>query len=122
MAMSGESNTKYSPEMQEKAEYYLDEFKKCGDEIPSHLGLADYLEICIRTIYYWAEDEHKKAFLHTLGRILTRQGKVLINKGLNGEFNSNIAKLMLANHGYKDKSETTNQTTVVIGKQDERTL
>ena len=29
------------------------------------------------------------------------------NKGLRGEFNSNICKLMLGKHGYKDKGEWT---------------
>jgi hypothetical protein len=34
----------------------------------------------------------------------------LINKGLKGEFNASIAKLMLANHGYCEKQILDHQS------------
>lgn len=103
--MSGEANSKYSEQMVEKATDYLANFRKMGDEIPSHLGLADHLEIGTTTLYRWAKEEGKEAFRDILERIMTRQGKTLINKGLNGDFNSAIAKLVLGKHGYSDKQE-----------------
>ena len=103
--MSGEANSKYSEGMVEKAVHYLANYRQIGDEIPSHLGLADYLGIGTTTLYRWAKEEGKEAFRDILERIMTRQGKTLINKGLNGDFNSNIVKLVLGKHGYSDKQE-----------------
>lgn len=40
----------------------------------------------------------------------TRQEVELINKGLKGEFNASIAKLMLANHGYSEKQTLDHQS------------
>ena len=34
------------------------------------------------------------------------QAVSLINSGLAGEFNSAITKLMMANHGYRERTET----------------
>ena len=37
----------------------------------------------------------------------------MVNKGLNGEFKSIIAKLMLANHGYSEKQEIDHQLSII---------
>nr|WP_296300623.1 terminase small subunit [Gilliamella sp.] len=42
--------------------------------------------------------------------IKARQEVELINKGLKGEFNASIAKLMLANHGYSEKQILDHQS------------
>ncbi|MEN7471298.1 terminase small subunit, partial [Providencia stuartii] len=43
--------------------------------------------------------------------IKTLQENRLINKGLIGEFNPTITKLMLANHGYSEKQEVDHKSS-----------
>ena len=93
----------YCKELLEKAKEYLTDYKTEGDVIPSVEGLSLYLEIARSTIYEWAKHEDKKEFSDTLELINVTQKKVLINKGLKGDFNSNITKLALGNHGYSEK-------------------
>lgn len=98
--------TIYSQELLEKAVSYIVRYEEYGDEIPSNVGLALHLGISQRILNYWANDEDKKDFLHILDCIQSKQQQVLINKGLNGDFNSNICKLVLGKHGFHDKQET----------------
>ena len=58
------------------------------------------------TIYEWIKDEEKKEFSDIVEWLLSRQGKLTLNNGLNNKFNSSIAKLLLSKHGYVEKSET----------------
>jgi len=107
--------TKYNEEIQERADKYLaDYFNIKGDVpdfvnenemcvIPSIEGLAEYLGVSRKTLYNW-RDQHPE-FLHTLEAIEEKQKNLLINNGLKGKFNSNIAKLMLVNHGIHEKQE-----------------
>lgn len=89
----------------EKAKAYLmGEYKTVGDVVPSVSGLACYLGISKVTALSYAKKNND--FLNTLEAIKTIQENSLINKGLTGEFNATIAKLMLSNHGYADKQET----------------
>lgn len=112
--------TKYSKELLKEADYYLHRFKELGDEIPSAAGLAIHLDISRRTIYDWAKEEDKAAFSHILDKIQAKQEQVLINKGLNGDFNSAITKLVLGKHGYHEKQDVGlgGGLTVVIGDKD----
>lgn len=96
----------YSLELLEKAIGYLANYEDFGDEIPSNVGLALHLGISQRILNYWANDEEKQDFLHILDCIQAKQQQVLINKGLNSQFNSNICKLVLGKHGFHDKQET----------------
>lgn len=101
--------TKYNEEAQTKAEaYYKNHEELAGDVVPSACGLACYLEVAEKTIYNWG-DAHKQ-FLHTLANIKSKQKMLLLNKGLTGDFNSNIAKLMLGNHGYHEKKDVEHAT------------
>ena len=99
--------TKYTEEILDKARYYLKNYEECGDVIPSHIGLSLYIEICTSTVYDWASQKEKKPFSDILDQILNKQHQVLITKGLTGEFNSNICKLVLGKHGYHDKQDHT---------------
>lgn len=92
-------------ELLEKTHYYFQNYFRVGDEVPSKVGLALYLEVAQRTIYEWAENDKNKEFSHMLDLIHSKQHQVLTNKSLNGEFNSNIGKLMLTKHGYSDKQD-----------------
>jgi len=97
--------TKYNKEILEKANKYLTDYKnqELGKLIPSAEGLAIYLNVSTKTIYNWG-NEHPE-FLQTLGEVNTRQKILLLDGGLSGEFNSNITKLALGNHGMSEKTE-----------------
>ena len=122
--MAGGRPTTYTPEVLEKANTYLEEWEAEGDMIPSIVGLAKYIERARSLLYVWAEDKNKKEFKDILEEINEQQHQVLINKGLNSEFNSNITKLVLGKHGYHDKQEVDNKTslTVVMPDDDAETL
>lgn len=96
--------SKYTKEIQSKAEDYSMNFMEYGDPVPTVAGLADALDIARSTLYLWQEAHDE--FSDTLERIDRRQQKFLIAGGLTNEFNSAITKLMLHNHGYSDKSAT----------------
>ena len=51
-------------------------------------------------------------------QIRTKQAYVLINKGLENKINCNIAKLLLASHGYHDRSEIANYEMAGKGSDD----
>lgn len=96
----------YTPEMLEKAQEYLNVWESLGETIPTKEGLADYLGKAVSTIYKWANEADKKEFSEVMDKVMTRQGKGLLNGGLRNEYNSTITKLMLGKHGYKDSTET----------------
>jgi len=98
--------TKYTPELLQKAEKYIDDYQSNGDVIPSIEGLAEYLEITRTCVYTWKAQEDKVEFSYILDKILSKQARLLMNEGLKGEFNSAIVKLALGKHGYSDKVET----------------
>src|SRR3990167_6799432 len=104
MAKKKKSNagrpTVYSEEILTKTRDYIVNYEKFDDAIPSIAGLAVVLGISRETIYDWASQEEKKEFSYILADILSNQERILINKGLKGEFNSNITKLVLGKHGY----------------------
>lgn len=95
--------TKYNETIIKKAKAYLNDYEKEGDVIPSIVGLALVLELHRDTIHDWAKDEKKKEFSDILEQINQKQQQVLIQKGLTGDFNSNITKLVLGKHGFHDK-------------------
>ena len=99
--------TKYNATTLEIANDYLLTWEERGDIIPSVEGLAEVLDISTVTVYDWQKQEDKLEFSNTLDRIKQKQKKVLLEKGLTGDFNSNICKLALTNHGFSDKQELT---------------
>lgn len=99
----------YTPEMQAKADDYLLNWSKTGDKIPSVVGLACELGVSKKTLYNWGDVN--PIFLHTLESIQAAQERESLSKGLDGTFNSTITKLVLANHGYSDKTEVDNKSS-----------
>ena len=97
--------TKYNAMMVALAEHYVDHFRDYDDEIPSNVGLAPVLDVCVDTLYDWANDPEKPEFSDILVKIKAKQRQVLINQGLNGTFNSAIAKLVLGKHGFHEKQD-----------------
>lgn len=125
MAHAGGRPSEYSQVIVDKAQYYLD---SCVDEevqqvigmsakgtelykpklnvnLPTIEGLALFLGVHRDTLYEWAKIHPELS--DTLQHIKTEQAKQLINKGLSGDYNSTIAKLILSvNHGMAEKTET----------------
>ena len=101
--MSTGRPTDYNDDIVDKANKYLE---NCPDALPSVVGLAVYLEVTTKTIYNWSKVEGREAFLHTLDKINDDQHRTALNNGLTGEFNATITKLVLANHGYHEKTES----------------
>ena len=94
--------TKYNDELQAEADRYVYEWAE-HDSIPSRVGLCCFLGISKQTSFEWAK--HYPDFLATLEAVEALQEREAVNKGLTGDFNSTITKLVLANHGYSDKVE-----------------
>lgn len=76
-------------------------------KLPTIEGLAFYLKVHRDTLYEW-EKEHKE-FSDMMGDLRAKQADTLINKGLSGEYNPTIAKVLLTKHGYREGiDQTTN--------------
>lgn len=91
----------------ERAQYYIDD---CEDLVPSIAGLALYLNIARPTVYDWKGQYPE--FSYIVESIMATQEQRLLNGGLGGEYNASISKLMLTKHGYTDRVETDNQTSI----------
>jgi len=98
--------TKYNEETRNKALEYIDNFDIDGAIIPTHEGMAEFLEVHRDTLYAWAKDESKD-FSDILGRCNSKQARMVINGSLKGDYNATIAKLLLGKHGYHDKQDNT---------------
>ena len=99
--------TKYNTELQQQAEDYLYNWSE-RDNLPSRVGLCSWLGIAKSTSYEWGEIHPE--FSNTLKAVDTLQEYVAVNKGITGEFNSTIVKLILANHGYSDRQNLDHTT------------
>lgn len=98
--------TEYSEDILQAAREYLVKFEEQGDVVPTIEGLADNLGRGVKTLYNWSK-EHPE-FEEAMQAILSKQGRLLQNKGLNKETDSGITKLLLsANHGKAEKSDLT---------------
>lgn len=101
--MPGGQPTKLTEDVIKKAKEYIASCKDSDKKVnlPTAEGLALYLGVVRKTLYNWAEEND--GFLHILDELNQTQVTKLINNGLSGKYNSNIAKLVLAKHGYKDQ-------------------
>lgn len=94
---------KWCEELEAKAIWYVDTgWKELGHAVPSVARLARLLGVARSTIHAWSNDEDKR-ISDTLEALNAEQEGALIDNGLTGVYNSNIVKLMLANHGYGEK-------------------
>lgn len=73
-------------------------------KLPTIEGLAVYLDINKDTIYEWCKVNEE--FSDVIDQLRGIQADRLINNGLSGDYNPNIAKVLLTKHGYADKQET----------------
>jgi hypothetical protein len=115
--------TKYSEEIQTKAEEYLskcnfelDEFHKTRGErsdsyeriakfkLPSMAGLALHLKVNKSTLHEWRDANEE--FSVTLDELMQLQEEMITEGSMNGVFNPTISKLLLmSNHGHKEKTD-----------------
>lgn len=99
----------YTPEVQAMADDYLLEGYLDNDGvIPSVAGLACFLGVSRSTIYKWRDESTE--FSDTLAGIEVKQEHITLSGGMANRFNSTIAKLVLANHGYSDKQAVDHTT------------
>lgn len=90
-------------------------------KLPSIEGLALFIGIHKDTVYEW-EKIHPE-FSDVINVLRNKQVERLINKGLSGDYNANIAKLLLSKHGYTEKQQlehSTDPDAPVIFKLDDR--
>lgn len=87
-------------------------------KLPTIEGLSIALGVSRETVYAWekegnAVDEttgqrgEKSAFSDIIGILRAKQGEALINKGLSGDYNPTIAKVLLTKHGYREGVDHT---------------
>jgi hypothetical protein len=104
--------TKLTKELAEKSTRYLDEIKLGGlyhGDLPTVAGLSIFLDVSRDSLYEWAKQNSPlgRKFSDTLARINAHQEYMLIGKGLKGEYNATIAKMLLnVNHGMVEKTRT----------------
>ena len=111
--------TKYSEEVLEKAKKYANgDYTSQGEVLPTVQGLALYLDLNVRTLQDWATQPEKAEFSRTLDGLKNKQATFLISKGLEGEYNPALAKLMLHNHGYSDKIEQIQEVKITISDEE----
>lgn len=97
--------TKYTPELLEKVEHYIENHQDFEDLVPSIAGLACAVDVTKETLYQWEKDPSKKHFSDMLRKIKQKQERMLLSGGLGGAYNPAITKLMLAKHDYSEKSQ-----------------
>lgn len=94
--------SKYTKELQAKADDYIYQLEDLNHVVPSRAGLCCFLGISRSTSYEW-EAAHPD-FSDTLDSVEVLQEHLALNGGLSNALNSTIVKLVLANHGYSDKA------------------
>jgi hypothetical protein len=97
--------TKYSEQILIDTRNYIDNHLDFDDLVPSIAGLSCAIDIAQSTIRDWATHEGKAVFSGMLGKILSKQERMLLSGGLSSSMNSTIVKLMLSKHDYSDKLE-----------------
>lgn len=109
--------TEYNQDILDKAKSYFEMARTIEDDeiLPSIEGLALFIDIARSTIYKWKDEVGKEEFSDIIERILEKQGKYLINNGLNGKYNPTITKVILTKHGYIDKQDVTSDGKAIKG-------
>lgn len=74
-----------------------------GDPVPSKAGLCRALNVGKTTIYTWAQTH--EAFAHIIDQLNLERERKLLHSGLLGRYNSAIAKVVMAEFGYGDRTK-----------------
>ena len=99
--------SKYNAEMQAQADDYVLNWSE-RDNVPSRAGLCCWLGIVRSTSFEW--EAAYPEFSDTVKAVDVLQEHILLNKGVTGEFNAPIAKLLLNAHGYSDRQSVDHTT------------
>ena len=92
-------------------DYLLGGYEAQEEVCPTVCGLACYLGLSKRVIYELRDRSDE--FMHTLEAIQSKQETLLMAKGLTGDFNATITKLLLSsNHGHSEKTTSEVMATV----------
>jgi hypothetical protein len=103
---AGGRPTKLTRELVDKAATYIESHARF--ELISEVGLAIFLDVALSSVKLWGTKETPlgQEFSATLERINSFQHYQALNKALTGEYKAPIAQLVLANHGYVQKTAT----------------
>ena len=96
--------TKLTAELIEKTTNYITQ-----TAFPTFEGLSLHLDVSRTSLYKWMEEDDE--FSYIASKLMSKQGQDLMIKGLKGEYNASIAKLLLTKHGYSDKQEIEQNLT-----------
>jgi len=93
------------PKVLEYIESCTDSFDKNNVKVklPSIQGLSVYLNVNYDTVHEWRKVHPE--FSDIIDKLLAIQADKLLNNGLAGTYNANIAKLILTKHGYSERLE-----------------
>lgn len=97
--------TEYTQEVANLAKSYLENYKENKEAVPTVVGLCRFIDRARSTVYKWASEADKPEFSDIVEQLLEFQEFDLVNGALRGELNPQIAKTMMAKHGYSDKQE-----------------
>lgn len=110
----GGAPSTYDQDLIDKAKDYLENFAEYEQLVPTVAGLSLHVGKHRSTVYEWANDADKPELSDILCQLMAKQEILLVNKGLSGEFNSAIDKMMLTKHGYSDKQEIDVNSNIKI--------
>ena len=79
--------------------------RKIKVKLPTKGGLAVYLGVSRVTLDNWAKEYPE--FFYIMEKLGSEQEDRLINKGLSGDYNPTISKLLLSKHGYRESTDIT---------------
>lgn len=97
----------YTDDVPNKVKSFVEQCLE-NDRLPTRAGLSNYIGVTKDTLIKWGE-ENKQLFDALKGLDQLQEDEVW-QRALKGEYNSNIAKLLLHNHGYSDKSQSEIET------------
>lgn len=111
---------RYTGDKLKRAKEYLKTYSQGEEAIPTKAGLARYLKVSKEAVEKWCEDEDKLDFAKLIDAIEAEAEKTLVTKGLTGQMNATVSKLVLGQHGYSDKqdSNVNGDLTVKLNKKD----
>lgn len=108
--MAGGRPTKYTEDLLEKAQAYVDMERPTDDEvIPTIEGMAIELGVRRETIHEWVKQEDKAELSNIVKAMDEKQGRILVNMGLSNKFNPKITTIMLNRHNYREGKEFMGQ-------------
>lgn len=105
LACEEEHEVRYRPTLTKDGKVIDEPYIHYNPKIPTIEGLAYELKVNKTTIYEW---ENKfEEFSNVIDELRNKQASQLVNKGLSGQYNSTIAKVLLTKHGYREGADLT---------------